>query len=71
MTNADDDRARLAALDGELARIDRDRESAEIYGDTGPRYQRLMRRAADLRRERAEIAARLGEPSDPGPPLLN
>jgi hypothetical protein len=71
MTNTDEDRNRLAEIDGELARIARDREAAEIYGDMGPRYQRLLRRAADLRRERAEIAARLGQPSDPGSLPLN
>jgi hypothetical protein len=71
MTDTDEDRTRLAELDGELARIARDREAAEIYGDTGPRYQRLSRRAADLRRERAEIAARLGVPAEAGSLPLN
>lgn len=71
MTDDIQDRAALRALDEEIARIERDREAAELYGDVsdGPRIQRLLKRSLSLRQQRDALAARLGLPPRAGHPV--
>ena len=43
---------RLAKIDEEIRRLERDYGHREAYGDTGPKLQQLLRTIALLRRER-------------------
>jgi hypothetical protein len=61
MADLDDLRKQLACLDAEIDQIGRDCEAAELYGDIGPRYQRMLRRVADLQRERALLLEQLAD----------
>lgn len=72
MTDTKEDRLALEALDDEIARIERDREAAEIYGDPndGPRIQRLLKRSLSLKQERDALAQKLGLPPRSGHPAV-
>ena len=43
---------RLAKIDEEIERLERDYGHREAYGDAGPKLQQLLRTIAVLRRER-------------------
>lgn len=62
------DRKQLEAIDEELARIERDREAAEHYGDPSDasRIQRLLKRSLTLKQERDALAQKLGLPPRAG-----
>lgn len=64
----DDDRKQLEAIDEEIARIERDREHAEVYADPNdaPRIQRLLKRSLSLKQERDALAQKLGLPPRSG-----
>ncbi len=64
----DDDRKQLEAIDEEIARIERDREAAEHYGDPSDasRIQRLLKRSLTLQQERDALAQKLGLPPRAG-----
>ncbi len=62
MLRNDADIERLQEIETEIARLDREREAAETYGDFGSRPQRLLRRCRELLHERDELMARLNAP---------
>ncbi len=51
MTN-DTNQQRLAQIDAEIGRHERDYAARDAYGDAGPKLQQLLKAIALLRRER-------------------
>lgn len=56
MTNASP-QLRIAQIDEEIGRLERDYAHREAYGDAGPKLQQLLRTIAMLRHERDALTA--------------